>query len=138
MQRTFRRGVWGLVLMLACTACGPKTARQDGMPRTRPFEDSTRSARLDHVTPARDSMGRMPTKFEWTAVAGADEYSIGVWNEVDMLLWRMNHIPGNSIVVPDDFTLEPGTYLWTVSALRNGEQIAESGLAAFVVRAPQQ
>jgi len=30
--------------------------------------------------------------------------------------------------------VEPGTYFWSVSALRNGEELADSGLSAFVVR----
>jgi hypothetical protein len=30
--------------------------------------------------------------------------------------------------------LEPGTYFWTISALRGGEEITASGLSAFVVR----
>ena len=34
----------------------------------------------------------------------------------------------------EDVPLEPGTYFWSISALREDNQIAESGLAAFVVR----
>jgi hypothetical protein len=89
--------------------------------------------RLDHVMPARDSQGKLPTRFEWTAVPGADSYSIGIWNEVDMLIWRQDRITTN-FFVPTDLRLEPGTYFWTISALREGEEIAASGLSAFVVR----
>ncbi len=89
--------------------------------------------RLDHLLPMRDSQGSMPTRFEWTAVPGADTYSIGIWNEVDMLIWRHDQIPGTSFV-PTDLRLEPGTYFWTISALHEGEEIAASGLSAFVVR----
>src|SRR5262245_54220948 len=92
------------------------------------------SQRLDHVTPARDSVGSAPRTFSWTVVQGADSYSIGVWNEVDVLVWRQNNIPTNSVTRPDDVPLEPGTYFWSVSALRNGEEVADSGLSAFVVR----
>jgi hypothetical protein len=96
---------------------------------------SRQAPRLDHLIPQRDSQGSQPTRFEWTAVPQADSYSIGVWNEVDMLIWRKDHIPTNSFV-PDDLRLEPGTYFWTISALREGEEITASGLAAFVVRPP--
>lgn len=96
---------------------------------------SSAAPRLDHLIPARDSQGSLPTRFEWTAVAGADAYSIGIWNEVDMLIWRMDRIPTNSFV-PTDLRLEPGTYFWTISALRNGDEIAASGLSAFVIRPP--
>ena len=100
----------------------------------KPVQDSTRASVIDHLVPARDSQGRMPTQFSWTAVAGAEEYSVGIWNEVDMLMWRVDHVPGASTPRPDDLKLEPGTYFWSISALRGGQQIAESGLAAFVVR----
>jgi len=39
-----------------------------------------------------------------------------------------------SVARPDDVNFEPGTYFWSVSALRNGEELADSGLSAFVVR----
>ncbi len=100
----------------------------------KPLQDSTRAQLIYHLIPARDSMGRIPTQFSWTAVTAADEYSVGIWNEVDMLIWRLNHIPGTSTPRPEDLKLEPGTYFWSISALRGGQQIAESGLAAFVVR----
>jgi hypothetical protein len=92
--------------------------------------------RLDHVIPARDSQGSLPSRFEWTAVPGADSYSVGIWNEVDVMVWRADHIPTNSFERPDTMRLDPGTYFWSISALRNGEEIAASGLAAFVVRSP--
>ena len=84
--------------------------------------------------PARDSVGSAPRSFSWTAVQGADSYSIGIWNEVDMMVWRQNNIPTNSVNKPDDVELPPGTYFWSISALRDGEEIADSGLSAFVVR----
>ena len=79
-------------------------------------------------------MGSMPQRFEWTAVPGADSYSVGIWNEVDMLIWRLDGIPTNSMATPDTLRLEPGTYFWTISAVQQGEEIAASGLSAFVVR----
>jgi hypothetical protein len=90
--------------------------------------------RLDHLIPARDSQGSLPSRFEWTAVPGADSYSVGIWNEVDMLVWRLDNIPTNSFDRPDSLRLEPGTYFWTISALRSGEELTSSGLSAFVVR----
>jgi hypothetical protein len=97
---------------------------------------SSRAPRLDHIMPARDSQGSLPTRFEWTAVPGADSYSVGIWNEIDMLVWRMDNIRTNSLDHPDNLRLDPGTYFWTISALRDGEEITSSGLSAFVVRPP--
>ena len=91
--------------------------------------------RLDHLMPARDSQGSLPKRFEWTAVPGAEEYSIGIWNEIDMLVWRHDSITTNSFV-PTDLELAPGTYFWTISAVKGGDEIASSGLSAFVVRPP--
>ncbi|MQA29937.1 MAG: hypothetical protein GEU82_08880 [Luteitalea sp.] len=79
---------------------------------------------------------------------GADAYAIGVWNEVDTLgvpvvkepvqcrqvVWRQHHTPTSSIDRPDEVSLEPGTYFWSVAALLGDWHVAESGLAAFVVR----
>jgi hypothetical protein len=122
------------VLLLVGAACGPHAgAHQDAAP-SAPARSTAGSQRLDHLSPARDSVGVAPKTFTWTAVPGADSYSIGVWNEIDMIVWRQNNIPGTSVTRPDDVPLEPGTYFWSVSALRNGEELADSGLSAFVVR----
>lgn len=127
-------GVAAVALLAA--GCTPSVARRDNgaAAGTRPAE--ARAVNVDHVQPARDSMGPVPPKFVWTAVAGADAYSIGIWNEVDMLLFRQNNIAGTELVRPAEWRLEPGTYFWSVSALREGQEIAQSGLAAFVVRTP--
>ena len=78
-------------------------------------------------------MGPQPDQFEWTEVAGADHYAIGIWDEVDRLRWRKDDITTTSVARPKDLELEAGTYFWTVSALRGTQEIARSGLAAFVV-----
>jgi hypothetical protein len=127
-------------LSLACAARS-SSARVDPTVRgasaiERQIEGGSEAPKLDHLIPARDSQGSLPSRFEWTAVPGAESYSVGIWNEVDMLVWRMDNIPTNSFARPDSLRLEPGTYFWTISALRGGEEITSSGLAAFVVRAP--
>ena len=99
----------------------------------RQIEGAARAPRLDHIMPARDSQGSLPKRFEWTAVPGADSYSIGIWNEIDMMIWRKDQIPTNYFE-PTDLRLDPGTYFWTISALKGGDEIAASGLSAFVVR----
>lgn len=116
-------------LMAVTVACTPSAA-QNGDARAQ----AGRARNVDHLVPARDSIGPAPTRFQWTAIDGADMYAIGIWNEVDQLIWRQDNVPSTSVTLPEDFRLEPGTYFWTVSALREGSQIAESGLAAFVVR----
>lgn len=127
----------GFVAMCLACASAPKGADPSLRGATaidRQIQGSgVAEPRLDHVLPPRDSQGSLPTRFEWTPVPGADSYSIGVWNEVDMLIWRKDQILTN-FYVPTDLRLEPGTYFWTISAIRGGEEMTASGLSAFVVR----
>ncbi len=127
VRRAWLAGI--VVIVLACApSAGPAGDEQDAPPAQRQTE------LIDHVMPARDSVGKAPTRFEWTKVDGADRYAIGVWNEVDVLLWRQDDIQTNAIDRPEPVQFEPGTYFWSVSALKDGRQIGESGLSAFVVR----
>jgi hypothetical protein len=142
-RRTFRLASAMAVvsLGLACAqATSSRTTVDPSLPGAgaieRQIEGSARPPKLDHLIPARDSQGSLPSRFEWTPVAGADSYSVGIWNEVDMLIWRMDHITTASFDRPDSLRLEPGTYFWTISALKDGQEITASGLSAFVVRPP--
>ena len=128
-----RAAQWGLAAVVVAVA-GCSSAVNQNTQTLTPVQDATRAQRLDHLVPARDFVGAAPTRFEWTAVPGADSYSVGVWNEVDQMIWRQNSITGTSVARPAELRLDPGTYMWSVSALREGQQIAESGLSAFVVR----
>jgi len=132
---SLRAGAAVGLALLTTVSCAPHSgAHQEAAPSTASSRGASAAQRLDHISPARDSVGAAPKTFSWTAVQGADSYSIGVWNEVDMIVWRQNNIPTTSVTRPDDVPLEPGTYFWSVSALRNGEELADSGLSAFVVR----
>lgn len=134
MTRPLPRLATFVVLVLTALACTSSTARDEAA-TPAPETDATRVQMLliDHVSPARDASGPQPKKFEWTAVNGADEYAIGLWNESDMVVWRQSGIEGPSVEVPDELQLEPGTYWWSVVGLSDGRPIAESGLSAFVV-----
>jgi hypothetical protein len=90
--------------------------------------------RIDHVAPARDSVGPRPDRFEWTAADGAEQYTLALWTEVGSLLWRADRIRGTSFVLPKDVELEFGTYFWTVTAFRDGRPLVDSGRSAFVVK----
>jgi len=128
-----------VALSLACASASTKGANPSLRGATaidRQIQGSGVAApRLDHLIPARDSQGSLPTRFEWTPVPGAESYTIGVWNEIDMMVWRKDAIATSSYS-PTDLRLDPGTYFWTISAIRGGEEITASGLSAFVVRPP--
>jgi hypothetical protein len=128
-----------LAVLVVAAGCHHSAAQVDPSVRgagaiQRQISGGSAAPRLDHLIPARDSQGSLPSRFEWTPVPGADSYSVGIWNEVDVMVWRADHIPTNSFDRPESMRLDPGTYFWSISALRNGDEIASSGLAAFVVR----
>jgi len=134
-RRTFARH-----LIVACgagvaMACGEPT--QAGSSTAPPGLDAAAPAQpmlvIDHLVPRRDFVGPQPDRFAWTAADGADAYAIGVWNEVDRLMWREDGVAGTSIDRPRDLDLDPGTYFWQVTGLRQGRAIAQSGQSAFVV-----
>src|SRR5580765_6495577 len=99
------RGFWSwrlwatAVFAVASVSCTHPGAGLQSTPSATASSRASAGAvqRLDHVMPARDSVGSAPKTFSWTAVQGADSYSIGVWNEVDVLVWRQNNIPTNSV-----------------------------------------
>ena len=118
-----------VVIGLACTSSNE--AREAEVP---PAVVEQRIPTIDHVTPARDSVGERPTRFEWTAAKGADHYAIGVWDDIDRLVWRQDHIQGTSVTMPGEVELGFGTYFWSVIALNGDQPVAETGRSAFVVR----
>lgn len=119
-----------LMVGLGCSAPSAK-----GETAATPTTESVLQV-IDHLTPRRDSVGPSPGVFSWTPVPGATRYAIGLWDDVDRLRWRRDDIPDAKVVRPDELVLEPGTYFWSVTALRGDEPVGESGRAAFVVREP--
>ena len=132
MTRT-RSLTTALALLIAATvACTASSESLDAEAGQAAAEQ--RLPTIEHVAPVRDSVGTQPLRFEWTAADGADRYAIGVWDDVDRLMWRNDQVGGTSVAFPPDVELGFGTYFWSVTALRDGRPIAESGLSAFVVR----
>ena len=126
-----RRLVPLIVAPLLLVACVNSHESSESVAAAVAVEQKTPT--INHVSPARDSVGGAPTRFEWTAVQDADQYAIGVWDEVDRLVWRTDHVRGTSVTAPKDVKFEFGTYFWSVTALREDHAIAESGRSAFVV-----
>jgi len=93
---------------------------------------------VDPLVPAPDFVGPAPARFSWKPVPGAAFYVLGVWNESDTLIWRLDEINATSALAPEDVRFEPGTYFWSVVAIRDGQQIATSGHTAFVVTTPSR
>ncbi len=133
-RRAFARQLLAVAGAGLALACAPAPAHDDAQ-AAQPAGDPGPMPILviDHVEPRRDVVGPQPARFVWTAAAGADRYAIGIWNEVDRLLWRRDDVAGTTVDRPAGFDLEPGTYFWSVTGLKNGREIARSGQAAFVV-----
>jgi hypothetical protein len=119
-----------IALSLACSAPLGGRDRGPGEPAAAPLQD--RLPLIEHLAPKRDSTGGVPPKFEWTAIEGADQYVIQMWNDIDVLLWRQ-YLPGTSVAWPKELKVEEGTYFWAVGALRGETVVGESGRAAFVI-----
>jgi hypothetical protein len=130
----------------AMVACTPAEGRADITAVTPPPAASALAAApstvsteqekhgvIEHLVPRRDSSGPMPKRFEWTPVNGADHYAMGIWSEVDMLVWRSGEVTTAFVDVPKEVNLDAGTYFWSVTALQDGRPIADSGHAAFIV-----
>lgn len=118
-----------VAISLACTS-----SEEAHQPPEPAVEVEQRMPTINHVAPARDSVGVKPTRFEWTAAESADRYVIVIWDDIDRLMWRNDRVQGTSVTLPDDVELGFGTYFWMVTAFREGKPVAESGRSAFVVR----
>jgi hypothetical protein len=119
-----------IVFGLACSAPlnGPHHAPEAAT--TAPAQDAV--ALIDHIAPKPDSVGGVPPRFEWTAVKGADHYVIGMWNDIDSLLWKQR-LNETSVKWPEQLKVDEGTYFWVVQAIRGEHVIGDSGRAAFVI-----
>ncbi len=116
-----------VVASLACVGAATRPEAGESLPAVAASQDV-----IQHVSPARDSIGPQPKAFEWTAVPGADGYALLLVNEVDMEMWEVT-VRETSVEVPQALVLESGTYYWAVGAFRAGRQVAYSGRSAFVI-----
>lgn len=128
---TFRCNPTILLLAFVSLACVPRDDAPDASSRQ---EDKIQKIQIQHVTPPPDFVGPLPTRLEWTAVAGADHYAIGVENEIEIPVFDQSGIRTTSVAWPAGLKIEPGTYYWRIVGLKGDRMIADSGRAAFVVR----
>jgi hypothetical protein len=68
-------------------------------------------------------------QFRWEPVPGAEIYQVRVYAEDGTLVWTSEDLTEPSVAWPESVTLGTDTYYWGVTALRDGEIVAESGLA---------
>jgi hypothetical protein len=118
-----------LVFSLACIS-------REGAPEaaTGGEEAKIQHLPIEHVTPRRDYVGKLPTILEWTAAAGVESYTVSVENEIEIGVFDQDGITGTSTPWPKELKIDPGTYFWRIVGLKGGRVVADSGRAAFVVR----
>lgn len=121
------------VTMIACAA---DSTAASSVPVAALAAAADQSGDIKHIEPAPDSVGPQPVRFVWSKVENAETYTLRIWNEADVRVASETGIPTTSAEFPKDADMPAGTYFWSVLALRGDQVIAESGMAAFVVRKP--
>ena len=86
-----RHSIICAVTILSVVAC---TRAHEAGETDAPVAVEQRPPTIEHVTPRRDFVGGPPTRFEWTAATNAEDYALGVWDDVDRLIWRADHVKG--------------------------------------------
>ena len=124
---------WIVAGALVLAACYGSAGAEEGARGAASSPATDGQQTITHITPRPDSIGPTPARFAWTPAKDADRYAIGLWNEVDVLVWRRDDVREPAAEWPAGFRLDPGTYFWSVTALRQDHPIAESGRAAFIV-----
>jgi len=120
--------------MVACAADSTAAAASEPAAALAPAAEQ--SGDIKHIEPAPDSVGPQPVRFVWSKVENAETYTLRIWNEADVRVASETGIRTTSAEFPKDADMPAGTYFWSVLALRGDQVIAESGMAAFVVRKP--
>ena len=120
----------GIIFSLACMAQPASEAA------ARVAVAAIQNGRIEHIVPSRDSVGRQPTRLEWTAVDGVESYALTVENEIEIEMFGLEDLKTNSAPWPKEIKLDPGTYFWRIIALKGNRVIADSGRAAFLIREP--
>lgn len=120
-----------MAMVMLALACAPSAEPHEA---AEPSQSKSIKPAIRHLSPAADSVGGLPARFEWTPVEGADRYAINVYNDVDRLLWQREDIGTAFVDRPEELDLDAGTYFWRIYAIHENKQLADSGWSAFVVR----
>jgi hypothetical protein len=71
--------------------------------------------------------GGGPT-FEWKPVANANHYRVELYAVDGLPLWKSADLVATAVRWPTTLKAVPGTYYWQVVAIRDGRELATSGL----------
>jgi hypothetical protein len=94
-------------------------------------------ARILLVSPVAGSLSRDGLEFRWQSLAGADHYTVELFDKSLKLVWRSGSVSGNEVRPPDGVgkDLNAGeTYYWMVTAVTGDHSELKSRLAEFSVK----
>jgi predicted small lipoprotein YifL len=113
MARLMRWAIAAVLLILTFTACGPKADDAKVVAITKPSAE----APFDRT-------------FTWKPVNGATQYHIVVFTRA----FEVRDLTTAGVKLSDSVQLPPGTYSVQVTALRDGQTVAQSTRTAFDIR----
>jgi hypothetical protein len=93
-------------------------------------------ARIALISPVKGESAKDGFEFKWQGLAGADAYTVEVFDNSFRLLWRSGRIVGTEARLPAevDRQVKAGqTYYWMVTAITDGRAEVKSKLAEFSV-----
>lgn len=94
-------------------------------------------ARVLLVSPVAGSVSRDGLEFRWQSLAGADHYTLELFDKSLKLVWRSGPVSGNGLRPADAVGqgLNAGeVYFWTVTAVKGDHSEIKSRLAEFSVK----
>jgi hypothetical protein len=94
-------------------------------------------ARILLVSPVAGSLSREGLEFRWQSLAGADHYTVELFDKSLKLVWRSGQVSGNEVRPADGVGkgLTAGeTYYWMVTAVTVDHSEIKSRLAEFSVK----
>jgi hypothetical protein len=89
------------------------------------------------ISPVAGSFLRDDLEFRWQSLAGADHYTVELFDKSLKLVWRSGPVLGNELRLTDtvDKGLSVGeTYYWMVTAVKSDHSEIKSRLAEFSVK----
>ena len=106
-----------VLALVVLAACGPKAADDKVVTITRPS--------------AQSPFDRM---FTWKPVNGATQYHVVVFTPEGNRAFEVRDLTTAGVKLSDGLQLPPGKYSVQVTALRDGQTLAESGRTEFEIR----
>lgn len=131
-----------MLVALVCAGCSNQGMPPDqqaapaaapaAAPVAKPAE-APPSGTLTLMEPADGQFSGHVSLFRWSAVSGADGYTIKISTSAGRVVWESAVIAETEAHPPNTVALEPEPHTWVVTALKGAEVIATSPTFRFTV-----